>query len=170
MVIAEVLNKIKDLEKQRRLVQIKLQENIFILPDLQEDEKPEALEVTLKEYEGLTEEIAKLKIEVIKVNLVTEVDIIDVASSKATLNLMEAIKLVETYRALEAQCTALSRQMASKNARFFNAQSYGMEASIKLIPNFKVTPKEMQDTALKFHEAARNIEQVVIKKNWQTEV
>ncbi len=169
MVIAELLNKIKDLEKQRRVVQSKLRDSAFILPQLGENEKPDSLEETLEQLQLLVEEIADLKTKLIWKNCTTEVLFFNVNNIQTSMNLMEAIKLVETYRVMETQYSDLAALMESKSARFFRQGGFGMENAVQLVPNFKATPKEMRKESEKFREAARRVEQAVVKKNWSTE-
>lgn len=171
MVIAELLNKIKDLEKSRRQLHRKVNDNVFILPDLQSGEKPSTLEEQLGELQSIILQIAELKMQLVSTNVTTTIEAPTIGGKVVTLTLMEAIKKIESYRAFETLHSDLATLMDSKNARFFSRGGFGSTGEpVKLSPNFTITAKEMLKKSAEYRDAARQLEQALVKKNWTVEV
>lgn len=168
MLIAEALTRIKDLEKERREVGEKLNSNVFILPDL--EVAPDTIEEIIGTYQDLTAQIAELKVKVIATNVVTKVEFQNVEGVTASISIMAAIKMIETYRHLESRYSSLVDSMESKRSRFYSHGSFGSDQAIKLIPNFKLTPAKLREEVIAFRNGARRVEQAVIKANWSTEL
>lgn len=168
MVIAEALNKIKDLEKERREIGDKLNKDVFILPDL--EVAPATIEELIETYQSLTADIAELKIKVIATNVTNRVEFVDVKGSVVKITIMAAIKMIETYRHLESRYSNLADVMESKRARFFSQGGFGSEQPIKLKPNFQTLPTDLRKEVTAFRDGARRVEQAVIKANWNTEL
>lgn len=167
MVIAEVLNEIKDLEKRRRELISKTRDGIYILPDLKEEEKPDALEDQVTEIMKITEQIAAWRVRLVQTNISTSINV-----ENRVITLMAAIKEIEAYRFYETQLTEIANHMDNKNVRYFNPGSGYMSQGepITLVPNFTTTSKALRQKARDYHAQARNIEQALVKANWQTEV
>lgn len=165
MVIAEALTKIKDLDKERREVQEKLDSDVFILPDL--EVKPDSIETLIGQYQELSTQIAELKVKIIATNIATEVTFVDQKNAEVKLSIMGAIKLIETYRNLETRYSKILDQMQSKRSRFFAQGGFGSEQVVKLIPNFdNLAATGLQQEIRGLRDAIRRVEQAVIKANW----
>jgi hypothetical protein len=172
MLIAEALTNIKDLEKQRREVQSKIRDGIYILPDLKAEEKPETVETQMAELEKVTEEIATLKIRIIQTNVNTSISVPAAGGMLKMCSLMAAIKEIESCRYFETQLTEIANHMDNKNVRYFSPGDVYMSQGepITLLPNFTTSSKALRQKAKEYHAQARAIEQALVKANWQTEI
>lgn len=166
MVISEALVEIKDLERKRREVQQQLDTNIYILPDLDENETPPSMEESLSEYVTITERIAFLKTSIIKKNVETTISLPD----GKQLSLMETIKAIETFRTYTNLYANCASRMGAKESKFFQNYRSMSDSSIKLESNFLSSVKGVQAKAEEYRELARKYEQALIKANWQTEI
>lgn len=165
MVIAEALNKIKDLEKMRREVTGQLDDVVYVLPDM--EVHPPSVEKLLEHYLELSTQIAELKVKIVATNIATEIEVLDVKDTPMKLSIMAAIKLMETYRNLEARYTKLIELMESKRARFYSHGGFGSEQSITLTRNFNIeTPSMLRIEVIGLRNATRRVEQAIIKANW----
>jgi hypothetical protein len=171
MVIAEALNEIKDLEKRRRDIQTKLRGNIYILPDLEEGEKPDSLEVQMAELQEVVAKISDLRMRLINTNVATKVEVADAGGLKVTMTLVKAIKHIENCRYYETQLNEIADAMENKGSRFYDRGNYMSQGEpIKLAPNFQTTSKVLRLRSQAHREDARRTEQALIKANWSTPI
>jgi len=171
MVIAEALTAIKDLDRRRRTLRNHLRDNVFVLPGLTAEEIPDGVETLLEEFKAVIEEIADLKVRIVKTNVMTNLSITKVEEADPVeVSILEAIKLMESYRELEQRYNDVAELMESKQARFFSQGGFRSDQAIQLNPNFISSAAEVRLKAGFYRTGARHIEQAIIKKNWATEL
>jgi hypothetical protein len=168
MVIGEALSKIKDLEAKRNYIYGRTVQTVFVLPE--EKEEGKTIENTLDEYKGVCSEIAELKNRVIATNVATRIRLgIDRPNIPEEANLLGILKLIEKLRMYEQITTTIVGSINNRGSRFFSG-SYGEKDAIKLEPNFVGNAQLFIKQAEEYKETARELEKVLVKANWQTEL
>jgi hypothetical protein len=172
MVIAEALNRLKDLESDRRRIQEQLTSNLYILPDLKEAEKPAHTDEQLVSLRRLSQEIAQLKVAITRTNLETRVEVRLPESEAEYLDLMQLIKRIELMRFWEGVYTTIAQLVGRKDTRYFSRGSafYPAAEPIQLQANFEGTAQTYSEKSIKCRSEARIYEQALAKANWRTEV
>lgn len=172
MVIAEALNRLKDLESDRRRIQEQLTSNLYILPDLEEKERPTHANDQIALLRQLGQEIAQLKVAIVRTNLETRVEVRLPDGEVEYLNLMELIKQVELVRSWESTYTTIAQVIGRKDARYFSKGHAYLSAAepIQLQANFEGTTQTYLQKAVDSRNRARIYEQALAKANWRTEV
>lgn len=163
MVIAEALSKLKDLEKTRGYWQDKITASTFVLPE--EKANAKSIDTMIDTYLNICGEIAEIKASIIKTNIVTTVEIADVGIR----NLVQLIKIIEIAKQREVILRSLCTRTEDRGSRFYSV-GYRSEEPIRLLPNFEKTPDSYRDEADKSRFLARELERILIKTNWQTEI
>jgi hypothetical protein len=163
MVIGEALNNIKDLEKKRAFIKERISQNTFILNE--EENSTPSIENLIKEYGAVCEEIANLKASIIVTNATTNVNVIEKGEN---LTIIQLIKKIENIKDLESTYRLIVERITDRSNRF-HGNGFG-EERIKLQLNCTQTIEELVSQADYLRKTARDLEKILIKTNWQTEV
>jgi len=159
MVIAEVLQEIKDAETKRNSLQSEIQKNAFILAV--DEKRLRSIDDLLATFDVLNTKIIAMKVALQKTNATT-------IEPETGMTLIEILKTAEHFRTLEALFRKHIEFITTKDHRYMT-RGY-TETPIELIPNFNRTIEGYEALAEKYKNETRRLERLLQKVNWSVVV